>query len=273
MENENLTIPGEEMEDMADIIGESNDKSETEVSITKLPSKLMFDRLIERTISEHNFGMEHASEDEKSWLSTAYDMVQDIWEACSDFTDQYDMETIDQRVLMAIPTIMLNILNWKPTTVIFGNDDEWVDEKEIFDAFSNKEMWFTEEHVEGTSVVITSVEKNIRFPSLRRFNHDNKYAHILDAVYYVDKNGEAIDPVENKLSPIRFIEFPYRWRPPVMVIFDTEEGRVLGINGETDNLYTMPKYMIDMLMKDHPEYFETDNEEDDDMLILDEEDE
>lgn len=276
MTNDELIIPGEDMEDMPNIVAsEEKNSGNIEEQSPMLPSKPIFDRLIERTISENNFGVRHAPDSEKKWLTTAYEMVREIWQACSDFTDQYDMEMIDQRVLVAIPTIMTSILDWRPSTVVFGDEDEWVDEKETFEALTNKEMWFTEEHIEGTSIQITSVERNIRFPSLKRFNHDNNYAHILDAVRYVDKNGEMINPVAYMLSPIRFITFPYRWQMPVVVIFDTENRQILGLNGETENLFTMPKCMVDMMMKEHPEYFEMDNEEDedDDMFILDEEEE
>lgn len=87
---------------------------------------------------------------------------------------------------------------------ITGDDDEWLDVTDPADVGQNLTIPYrgTEYHIP-----IESVQVNIRYPKIYRFNNDNQYAHRLD--YFQFHNIVNQDQVHRTEDSLRFIQFPY----------------------------------------------------------------
>lgn len=179
------------------------------------------------------------------------------------------------------PAELVNdILKGYPICPLLGTEDEW--EPEIAEnllKMIGSDIWFTQEHLEGTCIHIESIDYNIRYPMIKRFNHDNRTAHRTDAVTYIDyRNGKVLSPEESKATSIRFIEFPYSVKESVKYVVDLETQMIVQENGDTsvESMGTQfPRFITELIDKDkelHPEDYELADEEDDDNDEEDEED-
>ena len=87
---------------------------------------------------------------------------------------------------------------------ITGDEDEWVDITDPADVGQTLSINYrdTEYHIP-----IESVQVNIRYPKIYRFNNDNQYAHRLD--YFQFHNIGNPNEVHRTEDSLRFIQFPY----------------------------------------------------------------
>lgn len=87
---------------------------------------------------------------------------------------------------------------------ITGDDDEWIDVTDPADVGQNLTITYRDADYH---IPIESVQVNIRYPKIYRFNNDNNYAHRID--YFQFHNIGNPDQVHRTEDSLRFIKFPY----------------------------------------------------------------
>lgn len=87
---------------------------------------------------------------------------------------------------------------------ITGDEDEWRDVTDPADVGQNLVI-----NYRGTdyNIPIESVQVNVRYPKIYRFNGDNNYAHRLDYFQFHDVGNPSV--VHRTEDSLRFIQFPY----------------------------------------------------------------
>ena len=145
-----------------------------------------------------------------------------------------------------------------------------------------QEMWFTPDHLPGTSIKIETIEQNTRFPMVLRFNHDNNFAHRIDAVIYLGLDGEPLNPFEIKQSPVRFVRMPYYVSDRIPLIWDTKTERLVYCGAKSDRELAIAESLVpdsireiikEIMGQDPAEEDPNDGDENDDDPIIEVDDE
>lgn len=174
--------------------------------------------------------------------------------------------------------MMRRVLIGEPITVLLGDENEWAEENPEVLKQIGKELWFTTEHVPGTCIYVESMQYNIRYPFIKRFNNDNGTAHRTNAIRYINaRTGESMNPADAQASPIRFITFPYSVNDAPVFVVDPEMLTVVNVIGNADNdaIGTpLPSFASAAIMADaaeHPEDYADDDDDDEDDIDEEEE--
>jgi len=204
-------------------------------------------------------------ERERTIIQDAMDMLTDTLLAIRDFVVESDDQSIPADSLSILPSLINNIMAWKPIAALTGAEEEW---KDMSNAPGYKDMigktwWITTQHIEGTGIPIQSVQYNIRARTILRFNNDNRLAHRTDAQRFVDSESmQEIPPHMIQASPVRFIKFPYVFTPTNTILINTKNGDVVGVTNPGNigiNSSAYPDFIMDAIQEDkkkHPEDYD-----------------
>ena len=175
-----------------------------------------------KLLQNHNnnflkFFESHANDEIKTILNSTIEnknpsdishIMEILQEVCSVYISILQKHVDDRMDLVGLNMAILNSLSTIARggilSPISGNDDEWREIKseprEMLITFRGKECRF----------LVTSVEENIRYPKIRRFNHDNRLAHTYTGIGFVSHNDENDDErINYSAESIRYIKFPY----------------------------------------------------------------
>ena len=118
---------------------------------------------------------------------------------------------------------MQTILSGGILSPITGDESEWIEFPSENTTFNDIEINFR-----GNKVVIPveSVQINIRYPYIKRFNHDNRTAHVSNMIEFNDISSDGENTTFNTIDSLRYIQFPYEPRKiNIDVYFDKENNR------------------------------------------------
>lgn len=174
-------------------------------------------------------------------ISTALDLCRYIFQCILDGLMDNEIgsrmsdataSSIPAESLSILPSVLSNTISWKPSGPLNGDESEWVDitDHEEYKNLIGKIWWLSAEHIDGTGILIESVQYNTRCKFVRRFNKDNRLAHRVDGQKFIDnETEEEINPFAIRGSTIRFITFPYIYTEPNLVLVDTSVGKVVDV--------------------------------------------
>lgn len=125
------------------------------------------------------------------------------------------VEYVDQYARALVSVVSGGIIS--PLT---GDDDEWEDVTVDEDVGRD---FIVEWNGETFTYPILKVECNKRVPSVYRLNGDNKFAHRLDLVQFIDHENEKVHCTKDS---IRFIKFPYMMQTVICEV-ETVNGEIV----------------------------------------------
>lgn len=88
---------------------------------------------------------------------------------------------------------------------------------------------------------VESIQVNKRYPQVRRFNNDNRFAHCYNAIgFEIEADDENSDDLRNELkytmTSIRYIEFPYQLEHVNIPADLDEDGNIDPITGSIEDI-------------------------------------
>ena len=212
---------------------------------------------------EKEENVEYDSSSDIAAMNMASHMIEGI---CENFIGK------DQSVAYTPVEMVKCILEGLPISPLLGTEDEWAGEidQSLINGVVGQDIWFTTERLEGTNIHVDNIQYNIRYPYVKRFNHDNETAHRVDAVDYIDHTtGKKLSMQEAGATSIRFIQFPYNVKPTVKFVVDVETSTIINEIGDTSKESMgspFPEFILKLIETDkdlHPEDYELEDDEDD----------
>lgn len=198
---------------------------------------------------KEEIGEEFTDDDIKEYLEGPYQSLEKVTSKVKTFIT-YILNKCDglSEDELKLTFAYLNLLlNGKPIYTLSGKESEWVDisddesvQKELIGSVATLKFRDFEFNIK-----IESLQRNIRCFSMCRFNNDNRYAHILDALQFTTEDGNY----EIRPGSTRFITFPWQYTDPVVIPSEEELKEDQNKYVETVSQYLpgypLPKFAMD----------------------------
>lgn len=200
-----------------------------------------------KTLQEE-FGDSLTEEDMQEYKDTAFSQLERVSSKVRSFLSYILNKTNDMspEEIRVINTYLTLLLSGKPLSPLTGDESEWID---ISDDENIKDFIGSITRIEfrdfALDIQIESIQRNIRSLNICRFNNDNRYAHIIDAIQFTNEKGQY----EITSKSTRFIEFPWVYSDPAIIPTEAElkEPQEKYIEAVSNYLpgYPLPKFAMD----------------------------